>query len=45
MSDAGGRVRWDQELSGTSRCYADEPFDKRIELIERRRVAEREDPR
>ena len=45
MSDAGGRVRWDQELPGTRRCHVDDPFDNRIEVIERDRVAEREDPR
>ena len=28
-----GAVRWDDELPGVRRCYVDDPFGNRIELI------------
>jgi len=36
LSEAGIAVRWDQELPGMRRCYVDDPFGNRIELIESR---------
>jgi catechol 2,3-dioxygenase-like lactoylglutathione lyase family enzyme len=30
----GETVRWDDELPGVRRCYVDDPFGNRIELIE-----------
>lgn len=32
---AGVAVRWDQDLPGVRRCYLDDPFGNRIELVER----------
>ena len=29
-----GTVRWDDELPGVRRCYVDDPFGNRIELID-----------
>ena len=34
LSDAGVGVRWDDELPGLRRCYVDDPFGNRIELID-----------
>ena len=31
---AGVEVRWSDELPGVARCYVDDPFGNRIELIE-----------
>jgi catechol 2,3-dioxygenase-like lactoylglutathione lyase family enzyme len=31
---AGHQVRWDDEIAGVRRCYVDDPFGNRIELIE-----------
>jgi catechol 2,3-dioxygenase-like lactoylglutathione lyase family enzyme len=33
LADAGCAVRWDDELPGVRRCYVDDPFGNRIELI------------
>ena len=33
LTDAGHPVRWDDELAGVRRCYVDDPFGNRIELI------------
>jgi catechol 2,3-dioxygenase-like lactoylglutathione lyase family enzyme len=33
LTAAGHEVRWSDELPGTSRCYVDDPFGNRIELI------------
>lgn len=37
LAKAGIAVRWDEELPGTRRCYVDDPFGNRLELIDRRR--------
>jgi catechol 2,3-dioxygenase-like lactoylglutathione lyase family enzyme len=34
LSGAGVGVRWDQERPGVRRCYVDDPFGNRIELVE-----------
>ncbi|MGI8493331.1 MAG: glyoxalase [Acidimicrobiales bacterium] len=34
LEAAGKAVRWDEELPGIKRCFVDDPFDNRIELIE-----------
>lgn len=34
LDAAGHPVRWDDELPGVRRCYVDDPFGNRIELIE-----------
>ncbi len=34
LSEAGVSIRWDQELPGVRRCYVDDPFGNRIELVE-----------
>lgn len=33
IAEAGRAVRWDDELLGVRRCYVDDPFGNRIELI------------
>ena len=33
LAAAGHPVRWDDELPGVRRCYTDDPFGNRIELI------------
>ena len=33
LTGAGHPVRWDDELPGVERCYVDDPFGNRIELI------------
>jgi catechol 2,3-dioxygenase-like lactoylglutathione lyase family enzyme len=33
LEDAGHPVRWDDELPAVRRCYVDDPFGNRIELI------------
>ena len=33
LAEAGHDVRWDDELPGVRRCYVDDPFGNRIELI------------
>lgn len=33
LADAGHPVRWDEELPDVERCYVDDPFGNRIELI------------
>ena len=33
LQDAGHGVRFDDELPGVRRCYVDDPFGNRIELI------------
>ena len=33
LGDAGHPVRWDVELPDVRRCYVDDPFGNRIELI------------
>ena len=33
LEDAGHPVRWDDELPDLRRCYVDDPFGNRIELI------------
>ncbi len=33
LEAAGHPVRWDQEIPGVSRCYVDDPFGNRIELV------------
>src|SRR5262245_38897774 len=33
LAAAGHRVDWDDELPGVRRCYTDDPFGNRIELI------------
>ena len=33
LADAGHDVRWDDELPDVRRCYVDDPFGNRIELI------------
>ncbi len=40
LSDAGVAVRWDQEVPGVRRCYVDDPFENRIELIESRSTSQ-----
>ncbi|MHB1487830.1 MAG: VOC family protein [Acidimicrobiales bacterium] len=34
LSGAGISVRWDTDLPGVRRCYVDDPFDNRIELVQ-----------
>lgn len=34
LDGAGHPVRWDDELPGTTRCYVDDPFGNRIELVQ-----------
>jgi catechol 2,3-dioxygenase-like lactoylglutathione lyase family enzyme len=34
LAQAGVPVRWDDEIPGTRRCFAEDPFGNRIELIE-----------
>jgi len=34
LGEAGHEVRFDEELPGVRRCYVDDPFGNRIELIE-----------
>ena len=34
LGDAGHEVRFDEEMSDVRRCYVDDPFGNRIELIE-----------
>lgn len=34
LEATGTGVRWDTELPGVRRCYVDDPFGNRIELIE-----------
>ncbi|HEX4446128.1 MAG TPA: VOC family protein [Polyangiaceae bacterium] len=34
LTDAGVAVRWDNGVPGTRRCFVDDPFGNRIELIE-----------
>lgn len=34
LEGAGHAVRWDEELPAVRRCYVDDPFGNRIELIE-----------
>ncbi len=34
LEAAGVEVRWSDELPGVARCYVDDPFGNRIELIE-----------
>jgi catechol 2,3-dioxygenase-like lactoylglutathione lyase family enzyme len=34
LAAAGHPVRWDDELPGVRRCYVDDPFGNRIELID-----------
>jgi catechol 2,3-dioxygenase-like lactoylglutathione lyase family enzyme len=34
LDAAGHPVRWSDEQPGTTRCYVDDPFGNRIELIE-----------
>ncbi len=34
LAEAGVGVRWDQQLPGVRRCYVDDPFGNRLELIE-----------
>lgn len=34
LAAAGVPVRWDTELPGSRRCYADDPFGNRLELID-----------
>ncbi|MGH9067700.1 MAG: VOC family protein [Acidimicrobiales bacterium] len=36
LDGAGIGVRWDEDLPGTRRCYVDDPFGNRVELIEDR---------
>jgi catechol 2,3-dioxygenase-like lactoylglutathione lyase family enzyme len=36
LADAGVAVRWDDEIPGTRRCFVDDPFGNRIELVEER---------
>jgi catechol 2,3-dioxygenase-like lactoylglutathione lyase family enzyme len=33
LAAAGHRVDWNDELAGVRRCYTDDPFGNRIELI------------
>ena len=33
LEAAGHPVRWDDELPGTRRCYVDDPFGNRVELV------------
>jgi catechol 2,3-dioxygenase-like lactoylglutathione lyase family enzyme len=33
LDAAGHPVRWSDELPGTRRCYVDDPFGNRIELV------------
>lgn len=33
LVEAGHAVRWDEELPAVRRCYAEDPFGNRIELI------------
>lgn len=35
IAGTGGDVRWDDDLAAVRRCYVDDPFGNRIELIER----------
>ena len=34
LGAAGHPVRWDDELPGTTRCYVDDPFGNRVELVQ-----------
>ena len=34
LEDAGVGVRWDEENPGVRRCYVEDPFGNRIELID-----------
>ncbi len=34
LAAGGHRVRFDEEIPGTRRCYVDDPFGNRLELIE-----------
>ena|SRR5487761_1291020 len=34
LEGAGHSVRWDDEMPGVRRCYVDDPFGNRIELID-----------
>lgn len=34
LEGAGHSIRWDEENPGVCRCYVDDPFGNRIELIE-----------
>jgi len=34
VAGRGLEVRWDDELPGVARCYVDDPFGNRIELVE-----------
>jgi catechol 2,3-dioxygenase-like lactoylglutathione lyase family enzyme len=34
LGQAGHAVRWDDEMPGVRRCYVDDPFGNRIELID-----------
>ena len=34
LARAGVAVRWDDEIPGTRRCFVDDPFGNRIELVE-----------
>ena len=34
LGEAGHAVRWDDEMPGVRRCYVDDPFGNRIELID-----------
>jgi len=34
LDDAGRAVRFDDEIAGVRRCFVDDPFGNRIELIE-----------
>ena len=33
LEDAGHPVRWDEELPNVRRCYVDDPFGNRLELV------------
>jgi catechol 2,3-dioxygenase-like lactoylglutathione lyase family enzyme len=33
LSSSGRKVSWDEEMPGVRRCYVDDPFGNRIELI------------
>ena len=33
LEGAGHAVRWDDELPGVRRCYVDDPFGNRLELV------------
>ncbi|HNQ06933.1 MAG TPA: VOC family protein [Tetrasphaera sp.] len=34
LTEAGGEVRWSQEVPGTKRFHTDDPFGNRLEFIE-----------